>query len=319
MPRFIFITRKNHNENFILQKNNPHHHINKIIGGLTAWAIVGPLVAAMLSTNLPNDTTTIESASPTIEIAESIPVSQRLMPVTYTRDFSKELAIYQSLQQMAEQKQEDEFDNLIYKYSTIFGLNYDEVYLLVKEQEDEVKSDYINVELGVLTIITGIYKENKTIDKSPIKSDISTEEREQLLLKYASIYGLNDVDTIATLLAVYRLETGRGTSNACVKKNNFGGLRAQGKNGYYILSYRSPEIGAIAMVRTFVSIMNKSINSKYYNPNKSLEHNMNRIYCGAPEWAVQVGIIKKEVLKDYDLEQYIQEVQEEKGAQLAKK
>ncbi|MDD2435472.1 MAG: hypothetical protein PHO63_04375 [Bacilli bacterium] len=206
-------------------------------------------------------------------------------------------------QKAAEQKQ---FVNTVKKYSDMYCLDYTTAFDLIKENEETIKNDYINQEVGIIRTLADAFY-HSSIDKTPQVTNISPLEREKLLLQFAKVYDIQDVDTLATMLAVHRLETGNGKSKACVYKNNFGGLRARNsKTGsYYVMSFKTPSIGAERMVRTFLDIKNRAIKSKHYNPNRSLEENMNHIYCGEKNWPILLKQIKNEVINDYELNNYI--------------
>ncbi|MDD2377614.1 MAG: hypothetical protein PHD10_04060 [Bacilli bacterium] len=208
------------------------------------------------------------------------------------------------------------FEDKVKEYSAMYYIDYNTALDLIKQNEEAIKNDYINQEVGIIRTLGEAYH-NSSINKNPEVSNMSSLEREKLLFKFANIYEVRDIDTLATMIAVHRLETGNSKSDACIYKNNFGGLRAKnGKTGsYYVMSFKTPTIGAEKMVRTFLNIKNKSLQSKHYNPNRSLEENMNPIYCGEATWAKLVKKIKMEVINDYDLNDYLSK---EKPKQLIK-
>lgn len=208
-------------------------------------------------------------------------------------------------------KEEELFINKVKEYSSMFFIEYDKALNIIKENEAIIKTEYQNQEVGIIRVLAEEFYNNNNIDKSPIVSDISTLEREKLLIKFANVHGITSTDTLATMIAIYRLETGNGTSDACIYKNNFGGLRAMDEESgsYYVMSFKTKEIGAEAFVKTFINIRNISIDSKHYNPNRSLEQNMNRIYCGESSWANKISELKNEVINEYNLQEYMKQSQ----------
>jgi hypothetical protein len=206
----------------------------------------------------------------------------------------------------------------IEEYSEMFFIDEEKALEIIESNKEEVENEYVNEEVGIIRVLASHFHDDTSISKTPIVSDITPLEREKLIIQFAKVHGVSDVDTLATMLAVHRLETGKGTSPACIEKNNFGGLRARNrKTGkYYVMSFKTPEIGAEAMVRTFLNIKQKSLNSKNYKPNSSLEENMNKIYCGEDTWPSKVTDLKREVISEYNLNDYLKE--EEKIKQLIK-
>jgi hypothetical protein len=258
-------------------------------------------IPAYASSIASGDLTIVEEPNTKIE-EENKPVSEPTKETVKKETISKEEVL---------------LNNTIKEYANMFGIDYKKALTLVKENASVIKSEYANQEVGIIRILAEEFYNNPNISKVPEFHNLTSIEREKLLLKFAKVHGINDAETAATLLAVYRLETGNGQSEACVYKNNFGGLRGRNsQNGrYYVMDFKTPEIGAEAMVRSFLNIKSNAMNSNYYNPSRSLEQNMNRIYCGEYSWPTKVSELKQEVLNDYDLNKYINN---EKPKQLIK-
>lgn len=227
---------------------------------------------------------------------------------------AREIALKAEQERLAE---EEYLQSKVKEYSAMYFIDYSRALQVVESRKDEIKTNYQNEEFGILSIISEMYYNDSSINKAPQRSNISSMEREKLLLKFAKVYGITDANSVTTMLAIYRLETGNGSSPACVNKNNFGGLKSKTSRGDYdVMSFKSPEIGAAAMVDTFLSIKNRTINSSHYNPSRSLEDNLNVIYCGETSWPVKVREIKRDIVNDYNINQYVEEA---KAKQLTKK
>ena len=202
---------------------------------------------------------------------------------------------------------EEYFQKKIEEYSTMYSIDYDHALELFKENEEKIKTEYVNQEVGIIRVLAEELLNDSKINKKPEVSKITPLEREKLLLQFAKIHEIKDSDTLATMLAIYRLETGNGTSPACIHKNNFGGLRARNSETgeYYVLSFKTPQIGAEAMVSNFLRMKQIARNNKHYSPSRSLELNMNYIYCGERSWPIKVQELKEEVIIDYNLNEYV--------------
>lgn len=201
--------------------------------------------------------------------------------------------------------EEEYFKTKVKEYSDMYFIDYNRALALIEENKDSIENDYTNEEVGIIRIFAEEFYNNSNTDKSVEVSDISSLEREKLLLSFAKVHGIDDIDTVATILAIHRLETGNGKSEACINKNNFGGLRAKGNNGYYVMSFKTPEIGAEAMINSFIKIQNRAMKKSNYNPNRPLEQNINSIYCGESSWPGKVKELKNEVINDYNLSEYV--------------
>ncbi len=203
--------------------------------------------------------------------------------------------------------EEELLNNTIREYANMYGIDYKRALTLVKENASAIKSEYATQEAGIIRTLAKEHYDDPNISKTPEVSNMSSIEREKLLLRFAKAHGIEDTETAATLLAVYRLETGNGQSEACVNSNNFGGLRNRNSQTgrYYVMEFKTPEIGAEAMVYSFLNIKNRTVYSQHYNPSRSLEQNMNRIYCREQSWPNKVLELKQEVLNEHDLNNHV--------------
>jgi len=306
----------------VLQKKS--NHKKAIIGPrvLASAAIIGMLILPpaealnMVGISTENFNTAKKTVEETIQrmpayatIASiggpTITVEPKVEPVAEVKPVSDTTRT--SVERVKLTKEEELLDSKIKEYANMYGIGYKEALTLVKDNTSSIKYEYSNQEVGIIRILAKEFYNNPNISKAPEAHNMSSIERENLLLKFAKVHGVEDAETVATLLAVYRLETGNGQSSACVYENNFGGLRDRNSQTgeYYVMSFKTPEIGAEAMVNSFLKIRTKTIQSRGYNPSRSLEQNMNRIYCGEASWPTKVSGLKQEVANDYDLNEYI--------------
>lgn len=209
------------------------------------------------------------------------------------------------------QENETEEEIIIKKYADMYFIDYEVAKRFVEEELEEI-NEKETFELGVINCLKNHhwYDDTLNIDKTPIISEKTKEEKETIMLEFANIYGIYDEDTLATLIAINRWETGLGTSEVYINYNNCGGVMESGK----FIRYKTFEIGAEAFVRTFLNIKNsvleKASNYEYgFNPSYTLEGNMVGVYNGGPaleqeSWLGGVKeqksiILESEILKDY--------------------
>lgn len=190
---------------------------------------------------------------------------------------------------------------MIEEYADMYYMNTETVFNLYNSNYSNIINNDNPEKTFLMIVKDGFYADN-SIDKTPIISDMSSEEKEQCIINIArNIYKIEDEDQLAIILAIHRLETGRGTSRRCVEDNNPGGL----KSGSF-LEFKTFEIGAEAFVRNALKIINKTYNMSDYDYNLSFEKNMQKIYCeGECDWAEQVEGFEYAILASGDLDNYI--------------
>lgn len=141
----------------------------------------------------------------------------------------------------------------------------------------EALDEYDNLNVGIMRAAAKDYWDTTVegINREVEVSSLSSEEKEQLILKIADIYEIKDTEMRATLVAVYRLETESGASNLCVNFNNFGGVR--GTDGEY-LRYPTPAAGADSLVRSILNLVNRVKENETYDENKTIAQNIGVFY-----------------------------------------
>lgn len=203
-------------------------------------------------------------------------------------------------------------ENIIRKYAKMYSIDYDAACDLMENAKIDKTKSY---ELNVIATIRNDYWNNNCIDKTSIQSNLTEEQKENLILEFANIYGIKDENTLSTLIAVHRLETGYGTSKIYLESNNCGGVFQFVKGNGSLAKYKTIEIGAESFVRNFIhniELANQGIenNDSRYDSNKSLAYNLNVTYCQditepGKSWHEIVDEIKETVKESDLLREYI--------------
>lgn len=281
-------------KNFVLKKN------------LLSFVLVASILTTQIGGSIGNkkvETKEMISLQTVVEMPAEVPVEtmgQKEIYISEKADIEPEYVVSRSLTE-----EEEQFLSIVEKYSRIFFLDYNTVLASIRENHDKIAYESMTEEAGIIEVISEAYYNDDTIDKTPIVSDLTSQDREGLLLEFAKAYGISEEDTLATILAIYRLETGRGTSEACIQYNNYGGLMTS-KNGNNVLrKFKTAEIGAISQIATFFNILEKSKKRESYDPNRPMEENLFPIYCPEESWVEKVRKIKLEVYEDYNLEYHV--------------
>lgn len=195
-------------------------------------------------------------------------------------------------------------DLLIEKYAEMYYMDILQVTNIYNENYEEIiNSD--NPEQAFLIKVKDCFYSDTSIDKTPIINTMTSEEKEQIIIDIAkNIYKIEDENNLALLLSIHRLESDNGNSRRCVEDNNPGGL----KEGNNFLKFKTFEIGAESFVRNVQKIINRTNSLENYDSNISFESNMQTIYCpGESDWGIKVESIKNSILKNKELDIYINE------------
>jgi len=181
----------------------------------------------------------------------------------------------------------EQLDIFIRKYASFSKLSYEDALNVLSENIESVELDYESIRGGIMCNLFSYSNNNGilsvyTNDKE-IREDMNQQEKEEKIIEFCNNLSLCD-DDISLILAVFREETGNGTSYRCINDNNYGGIRIYGEegcNGEYGM-YSTPEFGAYRHVKC---IFNKLKNIRG-NGNNDLEsvvyefaYNYNRDYA----------------------------------------
>lgn len=190
--------------------------------------------------------------------------------------------------------------DVIEEFSKMYFMDYNRVKQIYLNNYDEINNSE-NADLTLLLKVKNEFYNDDTIDKNPIITDKTSEEKEKYIIDIARrIYKVDSNEEFAILLAIHRLETSWGKSDKCVYDNNPGGL----KEGDKFLEFKTFEIGAECFVRNVLKIERQAIQN--YDNNLSLEENMQKIYCeGENDWAKEVTCIKQSLLSSNDFDNNI--------------
>lgn len=193
-----------------------------------------------------------------------------------------------------------EEEQMIQEYADMYFMDYKTVNDIYHTNYDEIIGSS-NPKLTFILMIKDAFYSNDSIDKEPIMTTLTSEEKETCILNIArDIYKVEDENTLALLLAIHRLETNWGESERCIYDNNPGGV----KEGNDFLTFKTFEIGAESFVRNVLKIKNLIINENYDETN--VEYEMQKIYCeGQNSWANEVKEIKDNILSENILESYL--------------
>lgn len=230
-------------------------------------------------------------------------VEESSLPAQQTEEQEKSLSIEEKPSQIVE---EDSVD-FITQIGKMFHMTKSQALTAIESNPQIVESES-NPDLGIIRAIAYDYwykKDILGIDSTPTIENISRQEREQIIVDMAVLHGMDDQETLATILAIHRLETGHGTSNLCVNQNNQGGIIDDGE----FLSYPTVAAGAESFVRTVKNQRNSLIGEGIYNYNNTLAENIKDYYCteevsGAGPWDDAVDEIKKSILENNELSNY---------------
>lgn len=202
-------------------------------------------------------------------------------------------------------------NEIIRKYADMYFIDYSEARKYIGEHIDEVDKEEC-FELGVLKCLRELHWADENIDKTPIVSDKTIEEKDRFMLEIANLYGIYDEDSLATLIGINRAET-CGTSYAYIHYNNCGGIMDSKTDR--LARYKTFEIGAEAFIRCFISNKNAVLKmaaslTPGFDLNATLEENMAPRYNGASadiqkNWIATVREYKQKMIESGLLDDYV--------------
>lgn len=191
-------------------------------------------------------------------------------------------------------------------YCYDFGLDYDKISPYISEN----KSYFENNKMLDDEFAIKLFLYDFTNDLGVVRThNYDKSQIEELLINEFLKYGVDDPETLTTMLAVFRTETGHGTSNLLFNGNNFGGHKRliveNDKKVSVNIIYATPEIGVFRFFEVFERIKSqaydKCLKDGLNVDNMSLEEIMSRIYAPGDEtWLKLVKDLKFSVKDDYD-------------------
>lgn len=193
-----------------------------------------------------------------------------------------------------------ETEQMIQEYADLYFMDYKTVNDIYNDNYEEIITSDNPKRAFILKVKENFYL-NESIDKEPIITDLTSEEKEAYIMHMAKdIYKVEDENTLALLLAIHRLETHWGESDRCIYTNNPGGV----KEGNNFLSFKTFEIGAECFVRNTLKIKDLAIIEN--NNETNIEYEMQKSYCGGDNtWAAEVKDMKDEILNNNELDSYL--------------
>lgn len=194
--------------------------------------------------------------------------------------------------------QSDSKESMIMEFSKIYYLDYDSVERLYNSNRKEIESSS-NPKKTFIVMVKNLFYQTD-IDKTPIISSKTREEKEAYIVHMAKdIYGVEDRELLALILAIHRLETGNSSSRRCIYDNNLGGVT----DAHGFLTFKTFEIGAECFVRTVTNRVNEAYASPDYDYDLPIEYNIQEVYCDS-SWGPQINPIKVSIMNSGELDKY---------------
>ena len=208
----------------------------------------------LTTTSISTTTTTSTITTTTMSTTTSVVTTEEVI------DEYKDIRKYEKLKN--NDLSIEELDSFIKRYSSLAKLSYEDSLKVIDENIDSIENDYISIRGGIMCSLFSYSCDNGilspyTMDRET-RVDMTQEEKENIMIEFCDNLGLN-TDDIGIVIAVFREETGNGTSSRCVNDNNYGGIRIYGEagcNGEYGV-YSTPEFGIYRQVKC---VSNKLLN-----------------------------------------------------------
>ena len=196
-----------------------------------------------------------------------------------------------------------QISDMIVKYSSYADLDYDKVVSILRDGFDI--SDFNSLEDAIMRTTfdkacdLGLLS-TYCVDGTKKTRSMTRDEQESIMLDMCNIMNISD-DYKKIILAVFRWETGNGTSYRCVNDNNYGGVRVSKNFGIY----QTPEFGIYRAIKCIYGHILKANKKGYYDIN-SVVRDMSYRYCydTADLWYQKICGMIKTVNKYYEGKMY---------------
>lgn len=211
-----------------------------------------------------------------------------------------------------EESKEDIVYNKLKEYCDYFNFNEELISKIFSENYTMLLNND-NIEETIMRLVYDYYTENLYLELYIEPNTLSEDEIETYIVKFANVLGINNEEILYTMLSVHELETGHGTSNLCLEKNNMGGITfVNPETGELEFQhYPNAIVGALGFVINFDRIYKSTIPDEYSDYNfdwntidSSIEDYMKPMYCdepmndGDPEWDELVCDVKYTLKKN---------------------
>lgn len=194
-------------------------------------------------------------------------------------------------------------NGMIREFADIYCMNFVTVEKIYNDNRAEIEASENPKKTFIVMVKNYFYQ--TSIDKTPIVSSKTREEKEAYIIHMAKdIYGIEDRELLALILAIHRLETGNSTSRRCIYDNNLGGVT----DAHGFLTFKTFEIGAECFVRTVYNRVTEAYASPYYDWDLPIEYNIQEVYCDS-SWGPQINPIKVDILNSGELDKYFNDKQ----------
>lgn len=203
---------------------------------------------------------------------------------------------------MITNEQNDKDVNLIYnmlkKYCDYYNFDEELISKIYSDNYIDI-SNSNNKEETIMRLVYEYYTDNLYLDLYIEPNNLTEDEMEMYIVKFAKVLGINNEEILYTMLSIHELETGHGTSKLCLEKNNMGGIMFVNPDTgeFEFQHYPNAVAGALGFVINFDRIYKATIPVEYQDYNfdwnkidDSIEYYMKPMYCnepmneGDPEW-----------------------------------
>lgn len=222
-----------------------------------------------IETTIPVESTTTTTTIQTTTTAQTTTTTTTTETTTTTTEPVDEYKDIRFLEELDNNDLSiDELDDFIEKYSSYSHYSYEQSLDIIKNNLESINNDYESIKGGIMCTLFESASENNVLsgycsyDKIE-QRDMTLQEQEEIMLEMCDNLSLSTNEKLVAL-AIFRHETGNGTSSRCVNDNNYGGIRL-GSGEYAI--YQTPEYG---IYRTLMCI-NNHMKRSLANGNTSLE------------------------------------------------
>ena len=195
----------------------------------------------------------------------------------------------------------EEINNYIIKYSSYSKYSYDEAVDIIYNNLDNV-NNYSSLKGYILcTLFDSANSDgllSSTCSSSIVENrDMDLQQKEEIMLDMCDSLSLSNTDK-TIVLAIFRHETGNGTSSRCVNDNNYGGIKVGESFGVY----QTPEYGIYKAIMCIDGHIERNKEKLGTDDMYSIVSGMSYSYCPgtASDWTNKVISFCNTVSYDYN-------------------
>lgn len=195
----------------------------------------------------------------------------------------------------------EDLNDFIIKYAFYSKYSYSDAVNIIYNNLDTIISDYSTLKGGIMcTLFNSASNDgllSSTCNYSSVeKRDMTLEEKEVIMLDMCDALGLSNTDK-TIVLAIFRHETGNGTSNRCVNDNNYGGIKV----GEYFGVYQTPEYRIYKAIMCIDGHIERNKSKMGTSDMYTIVSSMSYSYCPgtASDWTSKIISFTNKVSEDY--------------------